>query len=224
MPAKFGTARLNTVDPDFKRVYNLETTAGIQHELLPRVSVSANWYRRTFHHLRVTDNLLRTQADYTPFSIFHPITGQPFTVYDVSAAAVSRVENFDTNSDRAGATSTTPSTSNINTRLPGGAMLFGGFVTERNLRNICDEPDDPEHAALLRRLRRTTFRTGRRSSCRGRIRLPWGFSVSGTWQDLAGRPLGSDDDHGPWPRRTVQTRSAARATATPAAPSARTGS
>ena len=40
---------LNRVDPDFKRIYNIETTAGIQHELLPRVSVSANWYRRTFH-------------------------------------------------------------------------------------------------------------------------------------------------------------------------------
>ena len=22
-------------------------------------------------------------------------------------------------------------------------MLFGGYVTERNMRNICDEPDDP---------------------------------------------------------------------------------
>jgi hypothetical protein len=31
----------------------------------------------------------------------------------------------------------------INARLPRGATLFGGFVTERNLRSICDEPDDP---------------------------------------------------------------------------------
>ena len=66
MPANFGTRRSTRVDPDFKRTYNIETTAGIQHELLPRVSVSANWYRRTFHNLRVTDNLLRTMSDYTP--------------------------------------------------------------------------------------------------------------------------------------------------------------
>ncbi len=75
MPTTFGTPRLNTVDPDFKRVYNLETTAGIQHELLPRVSVSANWYRRSFHRLRVTDNLLRTMNDYRAYDVFHPMTG-----------------------------------------------------------------------------------------------------------------------------------------------------
>ncbi len=73
LPATFGRAQLNRVDPDFKRVYNIETTAGVQHELLPRVSLSANWYRRTFHRLRVTDNVLRTMADYIPFNIFNPI-------------------------------------------------------------------------------------------------------------------------------------------------------
>ena len=41
MPANFGPLALTTVDPDFKRTYNIEATAGIQHELLPRVSVGA---------------------------------------------------------------------------------------------------------------------------------------------------------------------------------------
>ena len=77
LPATFGRAQLNRVDPDFKRVYNIETTAGVQHELLPRVSLSANWYRRTFHRLRVTDNMLRTMSDYIPFDIFNPMTGEP---------------------------------------------------------------------------------------------------------------------------------------------------
>ena len=188
LPTTFGTARLNTVDPDFKRVYNLETTAGIQHELLPRVSISANWYRRSFHRLRVIDNLLRTPADYTPFNIFHPMTGEPFTVFDVSAAAVSRVENFDTNSDeRSHVYNAFDFT--INTRLPGGAMLFGGFVTERNLRNICDEPDDPNMLMYCDdSLNDIPYRPALKLS--GTYPLPWGFSVSGTWQDLGGRPLG----------------------------------
>ena len=127
---------------EFKRVYNVETTAGIQHELLPRVSISGNWYRRTFHRLRVTDNLLRTMADYRPYNLFHPITGEPFTVFDVTAAAQRLVPEFDTNSDnRSHVYNAFDAT--VNTRLPGGALLFGGFVAERNLRNICDEPDDP---------------------------------------------------------------------------------
>ena len=33
MPANFGSRALNTVDPSFNRVYNVETTVGVQHEL-----------------------------------------------------------------------------------------------------------------------------------------------------------------------------------------------
>jgi hypothetical protein len=192
------------VDPDFKRVYNVETTAGVQHELLPRVSVSANWYRRSFHRLRITDNLLRSQADYTPFNLFHPMTGQPFTVYDVSAAAVTRVENFDTNSDdRSHVYNAYDFT--VNTRLPGGAMLFGGFVTERNMRNICDEPDDPNMLLFCDDSDngipyRPTFKLS------GTYPLPWGMSVSGTWQDLAGRPLGLTTTTGPGPGGPSQNK------------------
>ncbi len=188
LPSTFGQPRLNTVDPDFKRVYNVETTAGVQHELMPRVSVSGNWYRRSFHRLRVTDNLLRTMNDYQPYNLFHPMTGQPFTVFDVTPAALSRVENFDTNSDgRSHIYNAYDLT--INTRLPGGALLFGGFVTERNLRNICDEPDDPNLLLYCDDDQNDipylhTFKLS------GTYPLPWGISVSGTWQDLAGRPLG----------------------------------
>jgi hypothetical protein len=188
LPANFGQPALATVDPDFKRVYNVETTAGIQHELMPRVSISGNWYRRTFHRLRVTDNLLRTMADYRGYNLFHPMTGEPFTVFDVTPAALRLVSEFDTNSDsRSHVYNAFDAT--VNTRLPGGALLFGGFVAERNLRNICDEPDNPNMLLFCDDAEndipyRSTFKLS------GTYPLPWGFSVSGTWQDLAGRPLG----------------------------------
>jgi hypothetical protein len=44
LPAGFGVAAIATFDPDIKRMYNMETTLSIQHELLPRLSVSAGWY------------------------------------------------------------------------------------------------------------------------------------------------------------------------------------
>ena len=188
LPATFGTPRLNVVDPDFKRVYNVETTAGVQHELLPRVSISANWYRRSFHRLRITDNVLRTMSDYQGYNVFNPITGQPLVIYDVTTAALPRVENFDTNSDARSHVYNAFDV-NVNMRLPGGALLFGGLVTERNMRNICDEPDDPN---LLLYCNdddndipyRPTFKLS------GTYPLPWGVSISATVQDLAGRPLG----------------------------------
>lgn len=188
LPTTFGQPRLNTVDPDFKRVYNLETAIGVQHELISRMSVSANYYRRSFHNLRVTDNLLRTMADYRAYNLFHPITGQPFQVFDVTPAAARRVENFDTNSDgRSHIYHGVDLT--INGRLPRGAMLFGGLVTERNQRNICDEPDDPNLLLFCDDAQndipwRPTFKLS------GSVPLAFGVTVSATWQDLAGRPLG----------------------------------
>lgn len=189
MPASFGRAQLNRVDPDFKRVYNIETTAGIQHELLPRVSVSANWYRRTFHRLRVTDNLLRTMSDYIPFNIFNPMDGKALTIYDVSPAAVSRVDNFDTNAGSERTHVYTGYDLTVQARLPRGGSLFGGLVSERNLRNICDEPDDPN---MLLYCDDATNDIPYRPTLKmaGTYPLVWGISVSMAFQSMAGRPIG----------------------------------
>lgn len=189
MPANFGRLSLNRVDPDFKRVYNIETTAGVQHELLPGMSLSANWYRRTFHRLRVTDNLLRTQSDYIPLGIFNPMTGEPFTVYTVTPAAAPRVDNLDTNAGSGRKHTYDGFDLNVNARLPGGATVFGGFVTERNLRLICDEPDDPN---MLRFCDDGENDIPYRPSLKlaGTYPAPWGISVSASLQSLAGRPLG----------------------------------
>jgi hypothetical protein len=189
LPANFGRVQLNRVDPDFKRVYNIETTAGIQHELLPRVSLSANWYRRTFHRLRVTDNVLRTMNDYIPFNIFNPMTGQPFTIYDVSAAAVSRLDQVDKNAGSERKHVYNAFDLNVNARLPRGGTVFGGFVSERNLRNICDEPDDP---TMLLYCDDTQNDIPYRPTLKlaGTYPVAYGISISASFQSLAGRPLG----------------------------------
>jgi len=189
MPANFGRRALNRVDPDFKRVYNIETTVGVQHELLQGVSVSANWYRRTFHNLRVTDNLLITAADYTPIGVFNPVTGQPFTIYNISAAALPRVDNFDTNAGSGRSQTYNAIELNVNARLPGGAILFGGFETERTLRVICDEPDDPNMLLFCDdAVNDIPYRPQVKLS--GSYPLPMGFQVSATLQALPGRPVG----------------------------------
>jgi hypothetical protein len=189
LPANFGRISLNRVDPNFKRVYNIETTAGVQHELLPRVSVSANWYRRTFHRLRVTDNLLRTPSDYIPIDVFNPMTGEPFKIYTVTTAAAPRVDNLDTNAGSGRKHTYNGFDLNLNARLPGGATVFGGFVTERNIRVICDEPDDPN---MLQFCDDGDNDIPYRGSLKlaGTYLAPWGISISASLQSLAGRPLG----------------------------------
>ena len=189
LPANFGRVQLGRVDPDFKRVYNIETTAGVQHELLPRVSLSANWYRRTFHRLRVTDNVARTMADYIPFQIFNPMTGQPMTIYDVTPAAISRVDNLDLNAGDERKHTYTGFDLNVQSRLPRGGTFFGGFVSERNLRNICDEPDDPNMLLYCDDWANDIpFRSTLKLA--GSYPVGWGISVSASLQSAAGRPLG----------------------------------
>ena len=46
--------------------------ATVQHELLPRVSVSAGYMRRWLQHFTVTDNRAQSASDYTPFSVTAP--------------------------------------------------------------------------------------------------------------------------------------------------------
>ena len=48
-----GTSR---PDPDLARGYNWEYSVSVQHELMPKVSVTAGYYRRKFYNLRVSDN------------------------------------------------------------------------------------------------------------------------------------------------------------------------
>src|SRR5207247_1943877 len=47
----FGTRAQTFPNQDIKRVYNIETTVGVQHELLPGVQVNAGWFHRAFHNL-----------------------------------------------------------------------------------------------------------------------------------------------------------------------------
>ena len=189
LPTNFGKRSLNIVDPNFKRVYNVEATVGVQHELVQGVSVSANWYRRTFYNLRVTDNLLVSKDDYTPVSVFNPVTGQPFTVYNLKTSALGLVNNYDTNAGSGRSHTYNAVEFNVNARLPGGAILFGGFETERNMRVICDEPDDPNMLLFCDDAQNDIpYRPQFKLS--GSYPLPKGVTVSATLQMLPGRPIG----------------------------------
>lgn len=189
MPRNFGVRSLNTVDPDFQRTYSLETTVGVQHELMPRVSVSATWYRRTFHDLRVTDNLLREMSDYRAVDVVSPLDGSIFPVYTVNPAVVSLVDNFDTNATDGFEQTYNGYDFTFNARLPRGGAMFGGFTTERTTRVICGEPDDPNQLRFCDDADNDIpYRPQLKIS--GTYPLLWGVQVSAAFQSLAGRALG----------------------------------
>ena len=76
------------------------------------MSVAATYYRRRFYDLPVTDNLLRTPADYRAVDVVSPLDGSVFQAYTVATTAqLAQVQDFDTNASRTASRPTTAATS-----------------------------------------------------------------------------------------------------------------
>lgn len=66
-----------TFDPELltgwgNRNYNWEFSAGVQHEVLPRVGLDVAYFRRWFGNFEVIDNTALAPSDYDPFAITLP--------------------------------------------------------------------------------------------------------------------------------------------------------
>ena len=55
------------------RPYQWESSAGIQHELMPRVSVSSAYFRRIYGNFAVIDNTAVAPSDYSPYCVTTPV-------------------------------------------------------------------------------------------------------------------------------------------------------
>jgi Carboxypeptidase regulatory-like domain/TonB-dependent Receptor Plug Domain len=175
----FGIAALNQYG-DYPRTWNLENALELQHELLPGFSVSAAGFLGSFRNLTNTVNQSWTLNDYTPFTFYNPIDGQPFEVFARSTAAQARptrnLDTFDPQRKRQYQALMT----NFTWRVPGGGQLFGGFTMERERQRACTAPDDPNYLATGSTTNYTT-----KALCDDfQVDIPWKkqFKVSGTRQ------------------------------------------
>ena len=137
-----GTSR---PDPDLARGYNWEYSVSVQHELMPKVSVTGGYYRRRFGALRVNDNLnLDPNADWNSFNIVGPVDarfptggGENITMYSLNTnkngTAADNLVTFSTlnnniyNGFEIG----------TNARI-GKGFFFAGLTTERSETLGCD--------------------------------------------------------------------------------------
>src|SRR5207247_4538144 len=92
------------------RNYNWQFAAGVQHELLPGVSVNGSYNRRSYGNFWALDNLATTPADFDPYCITAPVDprlpggggNQICGLYDINPAKFGRVDNLVTNATHYG--------------------------------------------------------------------------------------------------------------------------
>jgi hypothetical protein len=189
LPAGFGVANLGTFAPDIKRMYNVESSVSVQHEVLPNVSVTAGYYHREYFNLRRRTNVLRTFDDYSPFTVFSPIDGSPITYYTVKPNKLSAVSYVDENADDR-TMKYNGFEYSFNARLLYGITLFGGGMSERILANVCDERSDPTRLLYCDQSKsgipfRTQFKIA------GTVPVKYGLQVGVSFQSLPGYVFGT---------------------------------
>jgi hypothetical protein len=190
LPNGFGVASLANFDPDIRRMYNVETAVSVQHELLPRVSVSGGWFHRDYKNLRRRVNAQQSFADYTPFTMFSPIDGSPITYYNVSAAARTRVTTIDGDATDDRKMWFNGFEYNFSARLPKGMTLFGGGMSERTIVQVCDEAFNPNNLLYCDQTKsgiplRTQFKIA------GTVPVTHGIQVGFSFQSLPGYGYGT---------------------------------
>src|SRR4029079_121460 len=99
-PFNTTTNLVRNPDPNIKRPYQYEYTAGIQREVVPGVSVSFNWVRRDYKRTFWTDNILVSDSDYTVVNVPHPLDSvEMITLFYLNVAKRGQVQQIDKNSD-----------------------------------------------------------------------------------------------------------------------------
>jgi hypothetical protein len=134
-----------------KRSYNWEFSAGVQREIMPRVSVDVSYFRRWYGNFTATDNQAVAPSDFKYFSIITPRDtrlpsggGQQidgFAAFTTAAAATATSNNKTVFTDDIGAKQIQHWNGvdvSISARLQNGLLLQGGTSTGRQSDNECE--------------------------------------------------------------------------------------
>ncbi len=143
-----------------KRSFNWEFSAGVQHEILPRMSLDVSYFRRWYGNFLIQDNLAVAANEYSQFSIIAPADprlpdGGGYTVpgfINLNPSAFGRpannlwtlADNYGTQIEHWNGVDV-----GVNGRLNNGLLFQGGMNVGRTSTDNCDILDDvPEGATV----------------------------------------------------------------------------
>ena len=191
LASNFGVRALNEYG-EYPRTYNVEHGLELQHELLPRLSLTGSWFHGNFYNLTTTINQSWVTTgdpinnpNYTPYTVFNAVTGEPITIYGRTAAAATaptrNLDTFDPENERI----YDAYSLEFRARPGAGAQLFGGFALERQQEVTCTAPDNPNTLRFCDD-RENGLPYRKQFKLAGTYPLPWGVSLSGSFQSVQG--------------------------------------
>jgi hypothetical protein len=191
--SNFGLLSDTESSVDFPRSYSVEQGLEVQHELLPRLSVTGSYYYGTFKNLTTTVNRAQTPADFTAASIFNPVTGEPITVYNQTGPTRASDNHSFADADRKRIFDSY--TAEFRARLGRGATVFGGLTWSRTRERNCtvgiqQNPNSLRFCDDFNLEDGSTVPYGKDFRLNGSYPLPWyGVILSGTFQSNDGGDL-----------------------------------
>jgi hypothetical protein len=175
-------------DPDIKRPYQWEYSAGIQRELFAGVSVSAGWVRRDFRRLFWSDNVLVSPSDYTVIQTPNPLDpAEMIPIYNLSPSKQGQVQQIDRNSSQ-----NRRWYNGVDfgfTARVRGASVYGGTSIGRQITVQCEVEDPNSQRYCDQRELDIPYLT--QFKLAGTYPLPYGIQLSGSWQGYPGVPTGT---------------------------------
>src|SRR5262249_16791629 len=136
----FGSVSAGTgvnLDPNWKRDYNLQYTAGIQQEVMKGMTVNFNWYRRSDYNQTLVLNYAETLADWTRVNTTNPLDGSPITFYNLSKTPPNP-NVYQTNAPRSLVNNVyTGYETSIVARPKAGMFFVFGWTIDRDLDRAC---------------------------------------------------------------------------------------
>ncbi len=215
----FGTTGSSTrFDPSAPRPTNWEENISVQHQLHPRLAVTAGYYHRQFQNLANTINASLSGEGNCPIVAATPAAqvanpGPCFVPYVITLPTDTRLPNGGgevatrfNQVRNVGLTDNvlTASTSNTrvydgfevsaNARLPHNGFVFGGVTTERTNTNSCDGPSNATQFTNPDSLRfceqHPPFRTLVKASAG--VTVKYDIQLSGSMQAVPGSDISAN--------------------------------
>jgi hypothetical protein len=181
--ATLGVRRNINPDPDLKRPYQILYNAGIQHQLLAGVALSANYYRREYHDITYTTNLAVPLTAYTLVEVADPRGTGTLPVYNLQRPFLGLVNELDTTSANNKRTYNGWDLT-VNGRGRNGATIGGGIAVGHTISVTCDVADPN----ALRFCDQTEYDIPWSTTLKlnGSYLLPYGMRLSGVFQSADG--------------------------------------